>query len=147
LTIPHLCPLSAPSPLIPEATLLSLASEPEKSSFYSEIAILSLLKHENIIQMVGFVNEPLSGCFSILFEWVDGSDLHKFIHREKGLVRLSGSMILDVVLQIAQGMCYLHQNDVLHRDLKTNNIMYDYHSNRVKWNHFLEICFIYLFIY
>lgn len=103
-----------------------------KAMYFSEISMLSLLRHENIVGLLGFQFVEANAAFAILLEWVNGSDLHRFIHVDNALTRLNGSTILDMAYQIAQGMAYLHQNNVVHKDLKTNNIMYDHCNNKIK---------------
>ena len=92
--------------------------------FQNEILILPYLKHPNIISLVGYAVDNRS-C-SIIMELMDG-DLHNYMYRKLHRMTLGGPFTIDdairVMLQIAEGMDYVHRKNVVHRDLKSCNIL------------------------
>lgn len=54
--------------------------------------------------------------------------IYDFLHKQKCAFKLQ--TLLKVALDVAKGMCYLHQNNIIHRDLKTANLLMDEHGVR-----------------
>lgn len=48
-------------------------------------------------------------------------NLYDFMHKRKDVLRLQN--LLRVAIDVSTGMEYLHQNNVVHRDLKTANLL------------------------
>ncbi len=95
--------------------------EPE-SEFYHrfrrEAEICSRLRHENIVEVVDFNFTP-DGRPYIAMELLDGEDLETRLEREG---RLSEIATLEIVRQISAGLMEAHEQGVIHRDLKPQNI-------------------------
>ncbi|CAG8493761.1 7045_t:CDS:10 [Paraglomus occultum] len=85
-----------------------------------EISFLKELQHENIVQYLGFQYDQ--NCLNIFLEYVPGGSLSTTIRNygplEEPLARI-------FVKQILQGLDYLHQRDIIHRDIKAANILVD----------------------
>ncbi|VVB04668.1 unnamed protein product [Arabis nemorensis] len=52
--------------------------------------------------------------------------IYDFLHKQKGVFKLQS--LLKVALDVSKGMNYLHQNNIIHRDLKTANLLMDEHE-------------------
>ncbi len=89
----------------------------QEQLFRNEIAILKSSQHENILSFVGCILRPH---FAIITEWCPGSSLYRHIHVEE--VNWKMNQLIDIAKQTAAGMEYLHNKNILHRDLKSNNI-------------------------
>lgn len=63
--------------------------------------------------------------------------MYDFLHKQKGVLTLSS--LLRVTIDVAAGMNYLHQNSIIHRDLKAANLLMD--GNRVRDLHFMLFAF------
>jgi len=59
-----------------------------------------------------------------------GGNLYNFLHKKNDVLGLL--LILRIAIQISKGMEYLHQNSIIHRDLKTANILIGLHNQVVK---------------
>lgn len=61
--------------------------------------------------------------------------VYNFLHKQKGTFKLS--TLLKVAMDVSKGMNYLHQNNIIHRDLKTANLLMDEHEVRVLFKNYL----------
>ncbi|VFQ73424.1 unnamed protein product [Cuscuta campestris] len=98
-----------------------LASFLEKQ-FSSEVALLLRLRHPNIITFVAACKKP--PVFCIITEYVPGGSLRKYLHQQEPYSVPFG-LVLKLALDIARGMQYLHALGILHRDLKSENLLLD----------------------
>ncbi|BFG32576.1 hypothetical protein CerSpe_188500 [Prunus speciosa] len=108
---------------------IKLISQPEEDAglavllekqFTSEVALLFRLHHPNIISFVAACKKP--PVFCIITEYLSGGSLRKYLHQqEPHSVPLS--LVVKLALDIARGMQYLHSQSILHRDLKSENLL------------------------
>ncbi|CAL1367605.1 unnamed protein product [Linum trigynum] len=98
-----------------------LASFLEKQ-FSSEVALLFRLTHPNIITFVAACKKP--PVFCIITEYLPGGSLKKYLHHQEPH-SLPLSLVLKLAMDIAHGMQYLHSQGILHRDLKSENLLLD----------------------
>jgi serine/threonine protein kinase len=106
----------------------SLTAE-KNDLFVQECKLLSELRHANIVRFLGVTSlEQQAGTdtLTLITEYCPRnlSDL-VFSPREK----LSAEMVLHIALGCARGMAHCHLNDVVHRDLKFDNILLDDRGN------------------
>lgn len=87
--------------------------------FYREARFASAMSHPNITQVVDFGEDEQVGMFMVM-ELVEGEPLNKILFEQK---RLSVRMACDIALQVAEALHYIHQNNVVHCDIKTENIL------------------------
>lgn len=87
--------------------------------FYREARFASAMSHPNITSVVDFGEDEKVGMFMVM-EFVDGEPLHRILFREK---RLSVRKACEIVLQVAEALHYIHKQNVVHCDIKTENIL------------------------
>ena len=75
----------------------------------------------------------VSLCFP-LSEFMSGGSVYDFMHKQKGIFKFPA--LLKVAIDVSKGMNYLHQNNIIHRDLKAANLLMD--ENEVR-THFLAL--------
>ncbi|MFA6922228.1 MAG: serine/threonine-protein kinase, partial [Gallionella sp.] len=100
---------------------LGLAQEEKEEyegRFYQEAKAAGRLNHPNIVTIY---DVGKSGDIAyIAMEFLQGCELRDLL-REKG--RLKVDQVLDIVAQVAQGLAYAHEYEIVHRDIKPSNIM------------------------
>ena len=100
-------------------------SSKELNSFRQEVAVLSRLRHPNIITFYAACTVPPNIC--IIEELAEGGSLHAALHGVRGARRCAAlpmRQLLDIAEDIARAMCYLHPR-IVHRDLKSLNVLLD----------------------
>ena len=60
-------------------------------------------------------------------EFLSGGSLFDYLHKKKD--KLSEEQILNIMMDVALGMSYLHGKNVLHCDLKSSNVLIDENWN------------------
>ncbi|XP_039730452.1 mitogen-activated protein kinase kinase kinase 19 [Pteropus medius] len=95
-----------------------LATEKEYRKLQEEVDLLKALKHVNIVAYLGTCLEE--NTVSIFMEFVPGGSISSIINRFGPLPEM---VFCKYTKQILQGVAYLHENCVVHRDIKGNNVM------------------------
>ncbi|NXF43907.1 M3K19 kinase, partial [Oceanites oceanicus] len=95
-----------------------LTTEKEYEKFHKEVDLLKTLKHVNIVTYLGTCLED--NILSIFMEFVPGGSISSIINRFGPLPEI---VLCKYTKQILQGVAYLHDNCVVHRDIKGNNVM------------------------
>ena len=88
--------------------------------FQEECHLLSLARHPNVVQYLATYYDPDTRLPVLLMELCDES-LTAFLERSPG--PLSYHVQLNICLDIALALVYLHSNGLIHRDLTGNNIL------------------------
>jgi len=92
----------------------------------SEVEIFRLAKHENIVSVFAACFEPIRKALLVV-QLVHGGSLGEMLHRENNeSVKLSGTSLRTILLDVAKAMEYLHgltPRKILHRDLKPQNVL------------------------
>ena len=86
--------------------------------FQREALSASSLSHPNIVEMYDVGEDD--GGYYIVMEYVDGKTL-KQVLKQRG--HLSVSEVVDIMLQVTDGMAHAHDSYIIHRDIKPQNIM------------------------
>ncbi|XP_025053354.1 mitogen-activated protein kinase kinase kinase 19 isoform X5 [Alligator sinensis] len=93
-------------------------TEKEYQKLQEEVDLLKTLKHINIVTYLGTC--LANNVVSIFMEFVPGGSISSIIHRFGPLPEI---IFCKYTTQILQGVAYLHENRVVHRDIKGNNVM------------------------
>ena len=93
-----------------------------------EIDILKFCHHKNIVHLIDYF-ETIENIIIIL-NYIEGNTLGEYLKNNN--FNFKESKIANIVLQIANGIKYLHKFGIIHRDLKPDNIMITQNNSEVK---------------
>eukprot|EP01028_Stygiella_incarcerata_P001863 TRINITY_DN1347_c0_g1_i4.p1 TRINITY_DN1347_c0_g1~~TRINITY_DN1347_c0_g1_i4.p1 ORF type:complete len:605 (+),score=198.32 TRINITY_DN1347_c0_g1_i4:101-1915(+) len=88
------------------------------NNLLTEISLMKELHHENIVRYIG--GERVGNRLNIFMEYVPGGSLASVIKNFGGLRE---SVVRAYTRQILEGLSYLHQNRIVHRDIKGQNLL------------------------
>jgi serine/threonine protein kinase len=102
----------------------------------SEIDILKNIEHPNVLNYIGICHLPKENNLYIITEFLDGGDLRDFILSQSKLGSLDEGNQVDtvgnetdwrlrtkIVMDVANAIYYLHSHNLMHRDIKTDNVI------------------------
>lgn len=95
----------------------------EENIFQAEVDALRGLTHPNLVECFGM--SLGCSCCSLVLEYVN-DDLHNIVQQQKftGVTPpFETAMVMDIISQTATAIMYLHQQEVAHGDLKSNNVL------------------------
>lgn len=93
------------------------------SAFQREVTILATVDYPTILKFVGATDVAP---YCILTEWMDGGSLYHELHKKHNLDQ---TQLTIVAIDMARGMQYLHSRQIIHRDLKSLNVLLDSDGN------------------
>ncbi|KAL8171932.1 hypothetical protein V2J09_023736 [Rumex salicifolius] len=96
-------------------------TEASEGEFAQEVSILREVQHKNVVRFIGACTKSPKSC--IVTEFMHGGSLFNYLHKSKRTLKLS--QVLKFAVDVCKGMEYLHQNNIIHRDLKTANLLMD----------------------
>jgi serine/threonine protein kinase len=83
----------------------------------NELKIASACQHQNVVTFIRSLESPSH--FGLVFDFMEGGDLTS---------RIKGRKALDFVRtakDVMEGMAFLHSRHIIHRDLKSDNVLFD----------------------
>jgi tRNA A-37 threonylcarbamoyl transferase component Bud32 len=87
--------------------------------FYREARLASSLAHPNIVSVIDFGEDPNLGAFMVM-ELLEGESLSSKLHTEG---KFGMRTACDLMLQIAEALNYIHKRQIVHCDIKPDNIL------------------------
>ncbi len=85
------------------------------------ILICRTLRHPNVVQFMGVCTTKPDIC--LVTEFISRGSLYKILHSPN--IDLAPEHLRRLALDTCKGMAYLHAARIIHRDLKTHNLLVD----------------------
>ncbi|KAK2451606.1 LEAF RUST 10 DISEASE-RESISTANCE LOCUS RECEPTOR-LIKE PROTEIN KINASE 1.2 [Trifolium repens] len=89
--------------------------------FKNEVERLTELNHPNIVALYG-CTRPLEKRRMLVYEYVENKDLEHHL-RIASIFHLPWNIRMNIALEIASALKYIHALDIIHRDIKPSNIL------------------------
>lgn len=106
---------------IKKLTKKGMQSDAAIGEFTNEIQVMCSFSHENLLKCIAAsIKKPN---FIFVTEFMKRGTLFEVLYKSR--IRLTWALIKKMALQLAQGMCHIHERGYVHRDLKTLNIFTD----------------------
>ncbi|KAJ0736309.1 putative protein kinase RLK-Pelle-LRR-I-1 family [Helianthus annuus] len=103
-----------------------------KQGFLAEIELLTSCNHPNIVSLLGFCSE--GNVMVLVYEYAFKGSLNDYFGDTSEMINLTWAQRIQICLDIAYGINYLHTNmegkpRIIHRDIKSDNILLDENLN------------------
>ncbi|MBO5682143.1 MAG: serine/threonine protein kinase, partial [Lentisphaeria bacterium] len=101
------------------------ASGWEMDTIKRNFELVQQLNHQYIANYKNLEQDPVSGGYLLIMEYVDGEELRYFLRRKQDEGSFNEELVIKLTHQIAEALDYAHKRQIIHRDIKPANIMVD----------------------
>ncbi|KAL3689500.1 hypothetical protein R1sor_015809 [Riccia sorocarpa] len=121
------------SSLLVAVKKVSSDSKQGEREFVAEVSTIGMLRHRNIVQLLGWCSES-EGNYLLAHEYMPNRSLDRYLYprtiteEEGGKFFLTWKQRMKILRGIAAALHYLHEGwrqQVIHRDVKSSNVMLD----------------------
>lgn len=110
-----------------------------EKEFLAEIKTLGTIWHNNIVKLICYLSS--NEVKLLVYQYIENTSLHQWLHSKNrgrtpvnnsSVMKLDWPMRLHIAIGAAQGLCYMHHDcspTVIHRDIKSRNILLDSEFN------------------
>ncbi|KAI3857099.1 hypothetical protein MKX03_000959 [Papaver bracteatum] len=110
---------------------IETGTSPENDDLMGEVSLLGRLRHRNIVRLLGYLHNDSE--VMIVYEYMQNGSLGEALHgKQAGKLLVDWVSRYNIAVGVAHGLTYLHHDchpPVIHRDIKSNNILLDENLN------------------
>ncbi|CAD5208141.1 unnamed protein product [Bursaphelenchus xylophilus] len=117
-----------PKKYIVKRVMIPMSHGDTRRNVINEAKLLRSLNHPNIVECYGY--KVCGNELNIIMHYAEGGTLDKLIRDQQG-VYIPEKTIMYYFAQVARAIRYIHSKRILHRDLKTQNILLNRRRTRV----------------
>ncbi|RLO10633.1 hypothetical protein DYB28_013269 [Aphanomyces astaci] len=99
---------------------LSVLTRETVVEFKAHVELLACLRHPNVVQFIGASFDALLN-LCVVMEYMEKGDVYTLLRTPMALEW--NDPLLQIAIDAAQGIAYLHHSNVIHRDLKSENLL------------------------
>ncbi|XP_076913983.1 LEAF RUST 10 DISEASE-RESISTANCE LOCUS RECEPTOR-LIKE PROTEIN KINASE-like 1.2 [Bidens hawaiensis] len=93
--------------------------------FMNEVEILTRLRHKNLVSLYGCTSHK-SRELLLVYEYIPNGTVADHLHGKRAKESpLTWHTRMKIAIETASALVYLHASEIIHRDVKTNNILLD----------------------
>ncbi|KAG6650060.1 LEAF RUST 10 DISEASE-RESISTANCE LOCUS RECEPTOR-LIKE PROTEIN KINASE-like 1.1 [Carya illinoinensis] len=93
--------------------------------FINEVEILTRMRHKNLVSLYGCTSRR-SRELLLVYEYIPNGTVADHIHGDRAAPgSLSWPTRMGIAIETASALAFLHASEIIHRDVKTNNILLD----------------------
>lgn len=107
--------------------------------FFREARVASEMNHPNLVQVIDFGLDDTLGAY-IVMEYLTGETLHARLNKlARAKQRMHEAAVLEIGLQIAEALHYMHGQNIIHCDIKSENIFLCQHQKEHRQRTFVKL--------
>jgi len=99
----------------------NVSDERGLAEFKRELSFLTRLRHRHVVQFIGACTTPPNLC--IVMDYCDKGSLYGYLHNPNKAV--TPYKVCKWMSECAKGLTFLHSRDIIHRDIKSGNLLID----------------------
>ena len=111
---------------------MNLANQPRKELIVNEIIVMKDSKHPNIVNFLDAFLQEQNNELWVVMEFMEGGALTDVIDNNSGSENspgISEDQIARISYETCKGLAHLHSQDIIHRDIKSDNVLLDRSGN------------------